>query len=201
WSWTLADLAGLEEMDAVQIGSLTTVIEPGSTAIRTKLLELQALPNRPLISFDPNARPNAARDGADADRMRETIASVVQVADLVKVSDEDLQWFAPKVEPIETAKAWSQAHPKLVVMTQGGDGAIAFVNGEAVAQTPGVKVAVVDTVGAGDTFMAWLLTGVLQSETFPTTPAEIQPLLEKAAAAAAITCSRKGCNPPFAAEL
>lgn len=200
WDWQDEEFAGLAGFDAVQIGSLTTVIEPGSSALMGAITKLRASSNHPLISFDPNARPKAAVDDEDANRMRSIISLLVDLSDLVKVSDEDLEWFNADVPAYETARVWSTRTPKLVVMTRGSEGAVAFANGAEIATVPGVKIKVEDTVGAGDTFMAWLLAQILQSGV-PANDSEMKEILSKSAQAAAITCSRKGCNPPFATEV
>lgn len=201
WDWQISDFAALAEYDALQIGSLTAVLEPGSSTLVEVLRGLRQSAKPPLISFDPNARPKAAKDAADADRMRSVITELVQLADLVKVSDEDLQWLEPNTPPADVARRWSESNPALVVMTRGSEGSVAYVAGAEIAQVGGVKVEVVDTVGAGDTFMAWLLNQVLQAGEIPQTKPELEAILAKSARAAAITCSRKGCNPPFANEL
>ena len=203
WGWSTQDLAGLHDYDVLQIGSLGAVLEPGSSAILETIRALRSTAKCPLISYDPNARPKAAKDEAEAQRVRGRVEEFIAVADLVKVSDEDLEWLHVGVDPHESARAWSTKGPKLVVMTRGGEGAVAFADGAEVLRVSGVTTSVVDTVGAGDTFMAWLLRAVVAEHAcvLPTDLGSIEIMLNQAAQAAAITCSRKGCVPPFASEV
>lgn len=204
WGWQEQELEGFDSPYAVlQVGSLTTALEPGAAVLFSHLQRLHQRAERPLISFDPNARPQAATDDRRAEQMRQRALDLVPLADLVKVSDEDLAWLAPGTPPTATALAWSTAGPQLVVMTKGAEGAAAFVGGVKVAEVPVHPLPLVDTVGAGDTFMAWLLRSVVvdHAVSVPTEPTAVAQMLRSAAKAAAITCSRAGCNPPALAEV
>lgn len=203
WGWSCADLADLSDYAVVQVGSLAAVIEPGSTALLQRIRALSTSSSRPLISYDPNARPSAFTNDDDARRVRHRVEEFVQIVDLIKVSDEDLEWLHPDVNPEVSAAKWSTQGPSLVVVTRGEAGAIAFRDGAPCADIPGSSTQVVDTVGAGDTFMAWLLRGIVfeHEGSIPTEDARITALLEQAAKAAAITCSREGCNPPLLHEV
>lgn len=204
WQWRSAELRPLKtDYDIVQIGSLSAVLEPGAGMLISMLADLKNSANPPLITYDPNARPSAAADENHSEIMKARINEVVTKADLVKVSDEDLAWIFPNQKPAESARKWSERGPKLVVMTMGGDGAVAFQSGIEISRVPGVKIQVVDTVGAGDTFMAWLIHGIasLHKCEIPNEVGAITNLLSTAANAAAITCSREGCKPPFANEV
>lgn len=188
---------------AVHTGSIAAVLEPGASAVR----ELVAAARRTAtVTYDPNARPALMGDPADA---RERIEAVVALADVVKVSDEDLAWLAPDGDPVEVARGWLALGPALVVVTLGGAGAVALTpGGEQRVSAP--RVDVVDTVGAGDSFMGALVDGLweagllgaarrdaLRAIDAPT----LARLLERCAAVAAITVSRAGANPPRRAEL
>jgi fructokinase len=202
WQWQPEDFAGLVGYAAVQVGSLTSVIEPGAGHIYKALQNLRTTTNRPLISYDPNIRPKAADSAEAASRIRSYVQKLLTVADVVKVSDEDLEWLDPNQAPSVTARQWSQTPGiQIVVMTRGAHGAAAFVNGELAAEVSGVKVEVIDTVGAGDTFMAWLLMQILETGQVPTDPAALASVLTLSAKAAAVTCSRAGCNPPLRHEV
>ena len=205
WQWTSAELATpLPAGTAlVHVGSLASVIEPGASRIREWLT---ALDPRPLISFDPNARPAAASSDAEATAMRLAVEAWCRVADFIKVSDEDLRWLSPDVSESEHAAEWSR-HTAFVVMTRGADGAAVFVDGALAFEVPGVRIEVADTVGAGDTFMAWLIKGVLEGvgtrtlSTLAHDPVALGAIVTRAGRAAAINCSRRGCNPPYADEV
>lgn len=205
WQWSDSELATPlpQGTDLIHFGSIAAVLQPGADRLRAWVATLSP---RPLISFDPNARPAAANTDSEAQLMREGIASWVGLADFVKVSDEDLRWIAPDVPEDEQAKAWS-LHTAFVVMTRGAEGASIFVDGRHTFDIPGVPTKVVDTVGAGDTFMAWLIRGVLNALKAKPLPelvhdeATLRDIVSLAAQAAAITVSRQGCNPPTLAEL
>ena len=204
WQWTAPELSLLFAAAPVwQLGSLTAVLEPGSTNLLATVRQAKASQTPPLISYDPNARPRAAESATAADAMRARVLEFVALSDLVKVSDEDLEWLVPGAPPSATAARWSTNGPALVVMTRGAAGAAAFANGVKIADVPGVPTELVDTVGAGDTFMAWLLRGVVQeyAGVIPTEQTAVRNLLSTAARAAAITCSRAGCNPPALMEV
>jgi fructokinase len=132
-----------------------------------------------------------------ADTARALIDEWVQVADIVKVSDEDMRWIAPDQSPLVVAAEWSTRGPKLVVLTEGSQGVVAYALGKLVCVLPGVPVAVSDTVGAGDTFMAWLVRGYVE---LPVEEREesfgLVDVIAMANHAAALTCTQRGCNPP-----
>ena len=205
WRWTSAELATPlpPGTSLVLAGSLAAVLEPGASRIRSWLASLS---ERPLIAFDPNARPAAITDEAEAARVRESVADWCRIADFIKVSDEDLRWLSPGVPESEQAAAWSRG-TGFVVMTRGGAGAAVYVNGSLVVDVPAESIEVVDTVGAGDTFMAWLIRGVLTACTerplrdLAQDTAALRDIVATAGRAAAITCSRRGCNPPRLSEV
>ncbi len=159
-----------------------------------------------LVTYDPNIRPVLVSDEADARRRIEALAAR---ADVVKVSDEDLAWIAPGQDPRVVAETWIAQGVSLVVITLGGDGARAFGPGGDVTVS-GVPVTVVDTVGAGDTFMGTLIGEVAPAslsvseakERLRTLDAgELARILEVCAAAAAVTVSRQGADPPWPGEV
>ncbi len=204
WNWNSDELQALANgFDIVQIGSLSAVLDPGADLLLQTIRSFKQSSNPPLVTYDPNARPSAAKDEFQAEQMRSRIQAMVQVSDLVKVSDEDLFWLKPGVDPSESARVWSTQGPKLVVLTLGANGSKAFSEGTEIASVSGEKTNVVDTVGAGDTFMAWLVAQIAHDydSRIPSNSAEVTSLLQTASKAAAITCSREGCKPPYAGEL
>jgi fructokinase len=181
-------------------GSYAMVVQPVAATQRA-LVEREH--QRSVISYDPNIRSNVE---PDLDLWRATLQWMLPRTHLLKVSDEDLALLYPG-RPVEqfAADALASGTP-LVVVTRGGEGAIAFTaRGSVVA--PPVRVTVADTVGAGDTFQAALLTWA--SETGRLTPAALADIdnaalaeaLGFAARAAAITCSRRGADLPRRSEL
>jgi len=156
-------------------------------------------------AIDPNIRPHFI---ADAPAFRARLSTMLDQADMVKLSDEDIAWLLPNV-PVEHAAAQlAETHNiPLLVLTLGAEGAIALQNGRTVRQ-PGIPAnPLVDTVGAGDTFMGSLLAQIQEYDLDRTgaldqlSPEMLQSILHRAAKAAAINCTREGCTPPTLAEL
>ena len=202
WQWTAEEIGKPlpAKTEAVIVGSLVSVIEP---AARVLLNWAQSVKSEStLLCFDPNARPSALESLGIAGSARSLIAQWVAIADIVKVSDEDLAWIEPRRNPLEVAAQWSKQGAQLVVLTQGSKGVVAFVHGELVCALPGVAVAVVDTVGAGDTFLAWLVHGYLKLDRDERNNMySLVDVIGVANQAAAITCTQRGCNPPARHKL
>lgn len=199
---TVADLPDTlpDAIHCVQFGSLSLAVEPGATALAT-LLKRES--RRRVIALDPNVRP-ALMGPAPAFRAR--LEGLLADVDIVKVSAADLDWLYPKTAPDTVAARWRQIGPLLVVVTDGSRGAAAWGPfGHVVA--PPVRVALADTVGAGDTFHGGLLAalhdrGRLQRAALKTLPADqAQAALAFANRAAAVTCSRVGNDPPTRDDL
>ena len=193
-----------EPCDVLHVGSIATVLDPGADTV---LEAFRTHRGRALLSLDPNARPAITPDRTGpVARVEELVA----LADVVKVSDEDLHWLHPDDDPVATAARWAEAGPGLVVVTRGGAGAVAVRPGGTVLDVPGVPVAVADTVGAGDTFSGVLVDALLAHGVRGAAAAEAlraltdRDLLEvvtTAAIGAAINVSRPGADPPTRAEL
>ena len=140
------------------------------------------------------------------------IEECIALADVVKVSDEDIAWLRPG-EPLEDVLAeWAAMGPSFVVATRGADGVIARLTrtGEShVAPAP--KVTVVDTVGAGDSFMAGLVSGLLDAGLLggpaardrlrTASLADVVPAVERALATSALTVARAGAHAPRRRDL
>jgi len=184
----------------LHVGSYTALVEPVAGALKALIARERA---HTLISFDPNIRPTVE---PDMDLWRRNTEGLVPSADVIKVSDEDLELIAPDEEIAAIARRWLSNGPGLVIVTRGGDGATAFTVGFEI-DCPGVKVEVEDTVGAGDTFQAALLCGlktlgaVDRSSLAALEEQQVRHLIDFAVQAAAITCSRRGANLPRMAEL
>lgn len=185
---------------AFHFGSYAMVVQPVGATQRA-LVEREH--RRSVISYDPNVRANVEPDLAI---WRDTLDWMLPRTHLLKVSDEDLALLYPGLDMAAFAANALAAGTALVVVTRGGDGAVGFTAGNTVQMAP-VPVAVVDTVGAGDTFQAALLTWL--AETGRLTPDAIRALapdalaeaLGFAARAAAITCGRRGADLPRRGEL
>jgi fructokinase len=159
--------------------------------------------DKKVIMLDPNVRPDFIEDeGA----YRRRIDAMVAGADLVKLSDQDLEWLLDEADLFKAAKQLLDKGPKAVFVTRGGEGALA-VSHVAETEVPATLVEVVDTVGAGDTFNAGILwslskADLLHKDKLPNlTEAQLAAALLAGATTAAITVSRKGANPPWLSEL
>lgn len=186
---------------AIHIGSYTTGVEPTASSL-VALVKRER--DRRFISYDPNIRPLIE---PDLDVWRARITSLAGTAHLIKLSIEDAELLYPKQSPEHLAADWIARGVRLVVVTKGGDGAVAFTGGGCSAAVPGCHVEVVDTVGAGDTFQAATLTWLERHDALYATEAAaldsdaLRAMLSFGARAAAITCSRRGADMPRAAEL
>jgi len=183
----------------LHVGSISAV---DSRHGETVVAALTAARQHATISFDPNIRPAVTPD-------REAVTQVVEreaaLAHLVKASEEDLEWLYPGRSVSDALAAWTKLGPRFCVVTRGEKGALAMFGDDKVA-IPAPHVQVVDTVGAGDSFMSALLAamdadGALGAETTAPTRAQLERWLRFAAAASAITCTRRGSDPPRRAEV
>ena len=195
------DLPGLDPaVWGLHAGSYSLAVEPVGSALLA-LFEREA--GRRLLTLDPNVRlkiePNVAH-------WRERVERFVRHADLVKVSDEDLDLLFPGEDPAEVAGNWRSLGASLVIVTRGARGAEAFSAAGRVP-VPGRLVAVADTVGAGDTFQAALITALAERNLRTRAAldaldsATIAQILEFAVGAAALTCTRRGADLPRRSDL
>lgn len=196
-----ADLPDLPEtISALHFGSYSLVVEPTGGSFYQLASRYH---DRMLISFDPNIRLNVEPDVA---RWRERVEAFSEIADLIKVSDEDLEKLFPGDEIESAITRWRSRGVRLVVVTRGAEGALVSL-GDEVFETPGRTIEVVDTVGAGDSFQAALLCGLdeLGRGSKPTlselSVAECRRVIDFATGAAAATCSRRGADLPRRNEL
>jgi fructokinase len=156
------------------------------------------------VSVDPNVRPTVE---PDMDVWRARLAVLFPLADLVKISAEDLELLWPGMRPETLAADLTAKGVSLVVVTDGGEAATGWTSGGLRATAIPPRVKVVDTVGAGDTFQAALLARLLRHPEGPKAALagldtqRLAALVDYAARAAAITCSRRGADLPRAAEL
>ncbi|WP_263118109.1 carbohydrate kinase [Cellulomonas sp. RIT-PI-Y] len=199
------DLRGAEvpEAEVLHIGSLGATVGPGASEV-SDLVDRHR--GRALVTYDPNIRPRMIDDG---DTVRDAVHDLIRRADVVKASDEDLDWLHPGADHVQAARSWCRTGPGLVVVTRGRSGALA-VSGDRVIDVPGVPTEVVDTVGAGDTFMGALIDGLASQGVAGATArtdltglgeGRLSALVRRAARAAAVTVSRPGADPPTTAQL
>lgn len=170
------------------------------------LAMLQRAGGHATVSYDPNIRPLVVGPPAVTVPL---VEDRVRLATVVKASDEDMTWLYPNTDPHVAAARWATLGPRLVVLTRGSSGAAGYFDGQHTQHvTP--PITVVDTVGAGDSFMAALLATMSEAgalgrpaltRTEPYAARDVAGWLSFAAAAAAITCTRKGANPPTREEM
>ncbi|PUB26027.1 fructokinase [Promicromonospora sp. AC04] len=183
----------------VHVGSVSTLLEPGAGDVLRLVEEARATAT---VTYDPNLRPSICPDRA---AVRRRVERLVQLADVVKVSDEDLAWLYPGETLRAVLGRWSDAGPAVVVGTRGARGAVLLADGVEL-DVPGRAVTVVDTIGAGDAFMGGLIHGLLAAgldgadrrtllRAVPTPT--LEEILRFAAGIAAATVRRPGANPPW----
>lgn len=198
---SVADLPALgDEVSAMLFGAISLIPEPCGSAYEALMRREHS---RRVTMLDPNIRPNFIPDAA-AHRAR--MMRMVAMADIVKLSDEDLAWFGESGSPDDIARRWLALGPKLVLVTRGGDGATGYT-ATATVKVPARRVEVVDTVGAGDTFNAGVLAALHEKGLLTKIAIarlaedDIRAALDLGVRAAAVTVSRAGANPPRREEL
>ncbi len=188
----------------VHTGSIGAILPPGAAEVR-HLLEQHR--ETATVTYDPNVRPALMGSRVTAGKQ---IARLIQLADIVKVSDEDLEWLDPDLAPNATARGWLAMGPAIVVVTRGERGATAFIKDGRKIDVSAPHVAIADTVGAGDSFMAGLIDGLWsqgylgaehRNDLPMITSDVITYVLNRCVGIAAITVSREGADPPTRAEL
>lgn len=200
---TPADLS--EELFAetaiLHVGSISLL--RGSTP-QAVLAAVERLRGHALISIDPNLRPALVRDEP---AYRALLDQLFSLSDLVKISAADLAWLMPGISLDVAARALLTHGPALVVVTRGGAGVLAARPGGAILELPAFRVTLADSVGAGDSFNAGLLTRLVELGAATRIGLEqlsdeaLREALRFAAAVAALNCTRPGANPPLRTEV
>lgn len=199
--WDPSELPDTDTFDVVHVGSISTALAPGADAV-AQLVASTAAAGLP-VSVDPNVRPQVTPDLGDV-RLR--IDVITSEATVVKLSDEDAALLRPGV-PLErvVVDLARLARVQLAVLTRGGSGLLLSTGGGTVT-VPAPRMPVVDTIGAGDTVTAALLTallnrGLLLAGSDPVSDDDATEAGLFAVGAAAVTCSRPGADPPWRQEL
>lgn len=211
WGWTKEELPSISKLNelgvqAIQYGCLTMAMEPGNKVIEQWLSEIYQTQSLTL-SHDLNIRPALGFDrGSELAR----VEKLNRISHIIKASDADVEWLydLPTGSNLDgIAKKWSVG--KLVVITRGAEG-VSIYRDENRLDVAGFPVNLVDTVGAGDTYIATLLSELMSVGALGVGPSEkISQLTETkliefsktANAAAAIVCERTGCQPPTKPEI
>lgn len=178
-------------------GGLGLVLHPMAETVERMVAEA---PDGCLVMVDVNCRPLII---PDRESYLRSVDRVIAGADLVKVSDEDLAYIAPGVDPIDTARALLDLGPSAVLVTAGG-GAVHVLTADGDATVPVQRVEVVDTIGAGDSFGAGFLCWWLESGNTVGDLASIGhlvPAVRAATVVAGIVCGRRGADPPWRRQL
>lgn len=191
----------------LHLGSYSTLIQPGAAKILA-LLEAKAQVSNLTVSYDPNMRPALIED---VDVARAQVETLVSLVDVVKASDEDLDFLYPGVDSAAIAAKWLASGPRLMIITRGGAGAELYtpaLSGHPLTIVP-APVTVADTIGAGDSFMAGLLAALAERRALGSgragletlSAAELQECLAFAAATAAVTVAHTGPYAPTRSEI
>jgi len=201
--WALSGTAEVAPPLVAHTGSIAAFLDPGCLATAALL---DAYRPSATISYDPNVRPALISDHEQA---RTRIERLVERADVVKASDEDLNWIDPNHASERVAETWLGLGPSIVAVTMGGQGAFAMCAAGTV-RVPALPVEVVDTVGAGDAFMTglidalWsldLLGAAKRADLAHISLDDLQTVVQAAARVAALTVTRAGADLPDRAAL
>jgi len=200
FGWQIDDLPELPGDDWLHIASLSCIVSPGAEVLLDWMRDVKAG-----ISYDINVRPTVITDpDVYWSKVQPWLRAVGRRQGIVKASDEDIKFLAKAQasggqdggDPVEVATTWVEQYGLgLAVITLGPGGGVAIEPGGNITRVPGFPTKVVDTVGAGDTFMAGFLDGWVKLDV------GLEASLERGAAAASIVCSRRGAQPPTSAEV
>ena len=204
-SWHVGpqDLTGIGHLHT---GSIAATVEPGASEVLELMSRARASAT---VSYDPNCRPGIM--GAPGE-VRSRIEECIGRSDVVKASIEDIRWLYDDADLARVAHLWGLLGPELVVVTLGGEGGVAFLSRSGEQLTvPVHPTRVVDTVGAGDSFMAGLLSGLLDAGLLGradsrdrlrrAAPEQVRGALDRAASTAAWTVARAGAAAPTRSDL
>jgi len=198
--WQMPPLADANPT-LIHTSSIGALVEPGATRVLDLIESTEAF-----VTFDPNCRPSIM---GDQGTVRAKVERYVAASDLVKVSDEDLAWLYPGAatqdEQESQLRTWLTMGPQVVVLTMGARGAMALTESAKIEVPADTSRTLVDTVGAGDSFMSGLINGILswgppQSGVF-TNPDVLREILAESAVISGVTVSRAGANPPWFSEI
>jgi fructokinase len=201
FGWQPDDLPELSSDDWLHIASLSSIVSPGAEVLLDWMRDV-----RSGVSYDINVRPTVITDpDVYWSKVQPWLRVVGRRQGIVKASDEDIKFLAKAEasgagqgggDPVELAGTWVEQYGlALAVITLGPGGGLAIESGGNITRVPGFPTKVVDTVGAGDTFMAGFLDGWVKLDL------GLEGSLERGAAAASIVCSRRGPQPPTSAEV
>ena len=196
------DAAISDQTRVFHIGSLALIEGADADLWEQRFATLSA--NDVITSLDPNARPVVVKD---KDQYVARLLRVMKHARVLKLSDEDLEYLAPD-QPLMEAfeQICSETQAAIIILTKGADGAVVRCGSAQFDVAAAQADPLVDTVGAGDTFMGTLLveiskTGLSASKLGSIAKDELARIVTRAAKAAALNCQSAGCNPPYEQDL
>ena len=204
WQWTAEETGRAPAQSAVfYFGSIASWTPPGDARILDLAHRLRGRGDV-LITYDPNVRPGLL---ADPGHGQQVVEHAIGLAHLAKASSDDIAWLYPDLAPADVARRWLELGATVVVITSSADGAYAYTAQGWSVRRPALDVAVVDTVGAGDSFTAGLLGSLLSQGQY--TPAglarcsadQLSGALDDAILVASLNCERRGNDPPTAADV
>jgi fructokinase len=203
WQWSDEETGRAPEETAVlHFGSLASWTPPGDARI-LKLADRLRGHGDVLITYDPNVRPGLLADHRHGQRV---VERAIRLAHVAKASTDDVAWLYHQA-PDEVARHWLQLGATAVVITSSTDGADAYTAQGWSVHRPALDVAVVDTVGAGDSFTAGLIGSLIgrgrhSPAGLSRCPADqLSGALDDAILVASINCERRGNDPPTAADV
>jgi fructokinase len=190
----------------VHTGSIASVLEPGSHDVEAALEQARTTRT---VSYDPNVRPTIM---GDLRAGREHVERMIGLADVVKASEDDVAELYAGSSPEEVVARWTSLGPALAVVTRAAEGAVLRVGPtDEIVELPAAPTTVVDTVGAGDSFMAGLVSGLVDLGFLGGSEARarlatagataVRPAVERALACGARTVARAGAYAPHLDEL
>ena len=202
--WNVPEVHLDTDLTVLHVGSIGATLRPGADAVAEIALAAREYAT---ISYDVNARPSIMGEPAEAETLIERVAAR---SDVIKVSDEDFRWLYSHLDPLDTAREWAQQGPALVVVTGGAKGSTAFTSSGLEVTVAAPSVAVVDTVGAGDSYMSGLIDALWTADLLGAdrreklhsiSEQELRAAMTWAGRVAAITVGRPGADPPTRHEL
>ena len=204
WQWTAEETTRAPEGTAVlHFGSIASWTPPGDARIHDLAHRLRGRGDV-LISYDPNVRPGLLMDHRHGQRV---VERALGLAHLAKASTDDVAWLYPDRTPEEVARHWLELGATVVAITSSTDGAHAYCAQGWSVRRPALDVAVVDTVGAGDSFTAGLIGSLIRRgqhlhAALARCPADqLSGALDDAILVASLNCERRGNDPPTAADV
>lgn len=203
--WDLAPVKARKRTTHVHAGSLATVLEPGASRARAAMA---ATHSEATLSYDPNIRPGIM---GDLDQVRTGVEELLAIIDVVKASTEDLELLYPEHTVAEIIDHWLMLGPALVVVTRGGAGVTYRTAVGELVSLPAAPVPIVDTVGAGDSFMAGLISGLLglgllggpaaRRDLAAAGSGDVRVAIERGLTTSAVTVGHAGAYAPSLDEL